>query len=338
MSVTRRGAPQIEGELLLSSSPCPIFFPRRARAGFHGHATVMASVLFLSAAAWSGSAWSPLPTPRAASCRLAESPIANVASPSFADLYVSDEVCTALEAIGITKPNVLQAEAIPAIAGRTNLVLGAQTGSGKTLTYLIPVMSAIKADEAAGRMRAKPRRPRAIVLVPTRELALQVHETAKLISHHLKLSVSVVHGGVPDAPQLKRLQNPTDVLVATPGRLIKLMDLGGLYLGDVRHVVMDEVDTMFEAGFGDELERILSITTRDLAADSRQAEAAAQGMRVQHVAVGATHPEKAQALYASALPGAKPMLLEDMHTAPPTLKQEFVTCNGPDAKGRVAAL
>ena len=61
-------------------------------------------------------------------------------------------------------------------------------------------------------------------------------------------------------------------------------------------------------------------------------------MRVQHVAVGATHPEKAQALYASALPGAKPMLLEDMHTAPPTLKQEFVTCNGPDAKVRVAAL
>ena len=83
MSVTRRGAPQIEGELLLSSSPSS---SRRARAGFHGHATVMASVLFLSAAAWSGSAWSPLPTPRAASCRLAESPIANVASPSFADL------------------------------------------------------------------------------------------------------------------------------------------------------------------------------------------------------------------------------------------------------------
>lgn len=89
---------------------------------------------------------------------------------------------------------------------------------------------------------------------------------------------------------------------------------------------------MFEAGFGDELERILAITTRDLAADPRAAEAAAQGMRVQHVAVGATHPEKAKALYATALPGAKPMLLEDMHTAPPTLKQEFVTCNGPDAK------
>ena len=85
--------------------------------------------------------------------------------------------------------------------------------------------------------------------------------------------------GVPDAPQLKRLQNPTDLLVATPGRLVKLMDLGGLYLGDVRHVVMDEVDTMFEAGFGDELERILSITTRDLAADPRQAEAAAQASR-----------------------------------------------------------
>ena len=123
----------------------------------------------------------------------------------FDALNVRPEMIDALSSQGITKPNPLQTRAIPAINGRTDLILGAQTGSGKTLTYLVPVMGAIKADEEVGGVRARPRRPRAIVLVPTRELALQVHDVAKSLSHHIKLSVALVHGGVPDGPQLKRL-------------------------------------------------------------------------------------------------------------------------------------
>ena len=251
---------------------------------------------------------------------------------SFADLYVPESLCAALADLGVHTPNALQTRAIPAISGRADLILGAQTGSGKTLTYLVPVMGAIKDDEQAGNMRAKPRRPRAVVLVPTRELALQVHETAKQLSHHLKLSVSVIHGGVPDAPQLKRLLRPTDVLVATPGRLIKLMEMGGLYLGDVRHVVLDEVDTMFEAGFGPELDKLLSITKRDLSADPRAATLQGAAATVQHLAVGATHPEGALTLYDRWLANARRLMIEGSHSLPPQLRQNFLTCNGPTAK------
>lgn len=268
------------------------------------------------------------------SCRAR--PIVAAAAAAFSELFVGEDMFAALSELGVTKPNELQTRAIPAIAGRENLIIGAQTGSGKTLTYLVPVMEAIKSDEEAGHARAKPKRPRAIVLVPTRELALQVHDVAKSLSHHVKLSVSIIHGGVPDAPQLKRLQQPTDVLVATPGRLVKLLDLGGLYLGDVRHVVLDEVDTMFEAGFGPELDKILGITTRDLSSDQRaQALLGAAGgatPQVQHLAVGATHPEGALLLYKKWLSSARAMMLEGSHTLPPQLRQNFLTCNGPTAK------
>ena len=253
------------------------------------------------------------------------------AATSFADLNVRPEMVEALEAAGVSSPNALQAQAIPEINGRMDLILGAQTGSGKTFTYLVPTMCAIKADEDAGAARAKPRRPRAIILVPTRELALQVHDVAKKLAHHVKLSVAVIHGGVPDGPQLKRLSSfPVDILVATPGRLVKLMGLNGLYLGDVRHVVLDEVDTMFEAGFGPELDAVLKVTTRDLSADPR---AAANGMGcVQHLAVGATHPEGARVLYRKWLGEARSVMVDGSHSLPPQLRQNFLTCNGPDAK------
>ena len=271
----------------------------------------------------------PLAQPRVPH-RRAPAPAA-VAS-SFAELGLRGELCDALEEVGITEPNDLQRRVMPALAGRADVLIGARTGSGKTLAYLLPIMQTLRTDEEQGGSRARARRPRALVLLPTRELALQVRDVARSLCRPLKISVAAVHGGVPEGSQKRMLEQPVDLLVATPGRLLQHLDKNHVYFGDVRHVVIDEVDTMFEAGFGDELERILSITTRDLSADSRAAEAAAQGMRVQHVAVGATHPEKAKALYATALPGAKQMLLEDMHTAPPTLKQEFVTCNGPDAK------
>ena len=134
---------------------------------------------------------------------------------------------------------------------------------------------------------------------------------------------------MPDAPQLRRLAHfPVDLLVATPGCLVKLMEAGGLYLGDVRHVVLDEVDTMFDAGFGPELDAVLKITTRDLAADPR-----ARGTGcVQHLAVGATHPEGARVLYQRWLGQARSLMVAGSHSLPPQLRQHFLTCNGPDTK------
>ena len=268
----------------------------------------------------------PLPAVhRAAPVTCAAAP--DVATESqFAALGLHPELCAAVAGVGVSKPNALQQLAIPAVLGREDLIIGAQTGSGKTLTYLVPTMQIIKDDEAGS--RARPRRPRGIVLLPTRELALQVHGVAKALSHHAKLSVQVVHGGVPDGPQRKKLERPVDLLVATPGRLLKLMEGGALFLGDVRHVVLDEVDTMFEAGFGPELDAILKVTTRDLSADARADASSA----VQHLAVGATHPESALELYDKWLRGARRLMIEGSHSVPPQLRQHFLTCNGPNAK------
>uniref|UniRef100_A0A7S0ITF9 ATP-dependent RNA helicase n=1 Tax=Calcidiscus leptoporus TaxID=127549 RepID=A0A7S0ITF9_9EUKA len=242
--------------------------------------------------------------------------------------------------MGVTEPNAMQVQAVPALSGGADLLLGAQTGSGKTLTYLVPIMQRLKADEEAIGARALPRRPRALVLLPTRELALQVQEVGRCIGKRARLSVAVVHGGVPEGPQKRQFEYPVDLLVATPGRLLQLLSKGGVYLGDVRQVVIDEVDTMFEAGFGDELDRILRITTRDLSADPRAAAASkAPGgglLRVQHVAVGATHPKSALVLYERRLAGAKRLMIEGVHSVPPTLQQRFISCKGPD--GKVAEL
>jgi len=292
------------------------------------------SVVFLAYVLGPAPAPRPLPPSRAASPRCA--------AETFEELGVRAEICEALAADGITAPNALQSRAIPTLAGRADVLVGAQTGSGKTLAYLVPVMQTLKCDEERSGSRARPKRPRALVLLPTRELAYQVRDVAKSIAHRLKLSVGLVHGGTLEAPQRRALEAPTDVLVATPGRLLQHLDRGAVYLGDVRHVVVDEVDTMFAAGFGAELDRVLAITTRDLAADEAVAarrvagggdgDAAAAAPRVQHVAVGATHPAAAAELYERHLSEAKRLYVEGTHSLPKSLRQEFLPCAGPDAK------
>ncbi|KAL1503692.1 hypothetical protein AB1Y20_012165 [Prymnesium parvum] len=253
-------------------------------------------------------------------------PIVCVAG-GFGALGVREDVTDALATLGITAPNELQSKAIPILAGRASVILGAQTGSGKTLTYLLPIMQNLKIDEEARGGRGRPRRPHAIVLLPTRELSLQVRDVSRSLSKQLKLSVASIHGGVPDGPQKRQLDMPIDLLVATPGRLVHHLERGNVFLGSVRYVVLDEVDTMFEAGFGGELDQILSITTRNVSADKRTE----GGQRVQHLAVGATHPEAALALYKRWLSGAQQLLLANHHSLPATLDQRFISCSA-DAK------
>lgn len=292
-------------------------------------AAVLLSACAVGPREWGGMrAWAP---------SRARSPVCNAAS--FAELGLREETIAALRSLGVEKPNQLQTQAMPALGGRGDLIIGAQTGSGKTLTYLVPIMQTLKSDEEAAGSRARPKRPRALVLVPTRELALQVQEVGRTLGQELRLSVKVVHGGTPVAPQGRQLELPVDLLVATPGRLLQLLEKNMVYLGDVRHVIIDEVDTMFEAGFGEELDRLLAITTRDLSADIRAAADAAisrTAARVQHVAVGATHPAAALALYERRLGSAKRMMVRGTHSVPPQLVQNFITCKGSD--GKVQAL
>lgn len=165
-------------------------------------------------------------------------------------------------------PTAVQRMAIPQLLGsdgseRSNgLAFAAATGSGKTLAYLLPVVQALKGQELLHDsdvdVLRRPKRPRALVLAPTRELAVQIRSVLKVLSHKAKISSESLIGGEDHGRQRKRLEGrPVDVLVATPGRLVKHLDAGHVYLGSVTHVVLDEVDTMLEQGFQPDVARVL---------------------------------------------------------------------------------
>ena len=173
-------------------------------------------------------------------------------------------------------PTKQQSASIPPVR---SVAFAAATGSGKTLSYLLPVIQSLRAQEmmaltesstsnstsvnkalsmeALSRLR-RPRRPRAVVLAPTRELARQILSVLKSVGHSCKISSELLVGGADYGTQRKRLNNrPVDILVATPGRLVKHRDAGDLFLGSCRHVIIDEMDTMLEQGFQNDIGRLL---------------------------------------------------------------------------------
>ncbi len=168
---------------------------------------------------------------------------------TFADLGVSADLCEALESRGITEPFAIQTIAIPdALAGRD--VCGkAKTGSGKTLAFGIPVLEQID--------KAEPRRPHAIALVPTRELAVQVAEELGPLGDASDLSVAPVYGGANIERQITKLEKGIDFVVATPGRMIDLVERKAVDLSALTHVVVDEADRMADMGFLPQVEWLL---------------------------------------------------------------------------------
>ncbi|WP_113913296.1 DEAD/DEAH box helicase [Roseovarius dicentrarchi] len=172
----------------------------------------------------------------------------------FSDLNLNPKVLKAVEETGYTMPTPIQAGAIPpALAGRD--VLGiAQTGTGKTAGFVLPMLSLL----ARGRARA--RMPRSLVLCPTRELAAQVAENFDTYSKHLKLTKALLIGGVSFKEQDKLIDKGVDVLIATPGRLLDHFERGKLLLTGVQIMVVDEADRMLDMGFIPDIERIFSLT------------------------------------------------------------------------------
>ncbi len=172
----------------------------------------------------------------------------------FSDLNLNPKVLKAIEEAGYTEPTPIQAGAIPpALEGRD--VLGiAQTGTGKTASFTLPMLSLL----ARGRARA--RMPRSLVLCPTRELAAQVAENFDTYSKHLKLTKALLIGGVSFKEQDKLIDKGVDVLIATPGRLLDHFERGKLLLTGVQIMVVDEADRMLDMGFIPDIERIFSLT------------------------------------------------------------------------------
>jgi superfamily II DNA/RNA helicase len=174
----------------------------------------------------------------------------------FADLGVPALLVAALAAQGIHTPFPIQAASLPdSLAGRDVLGRG-RTGGGKTIAFAVPTVAALV---ASGRRRA-PRRPRALVLVPTRELAGQVAATVTPLAKAVGLRVTTVYGGVSQGPQVAALRSGVDVLVACPGRLEDLIGQGECHLSDVEVTVLDEADHMADLGFLPAVRRILDLT------------------------------------------------------------------------------
>ena len=177
---------------------------------------------------------------------------------SFDSLGLIDPLRRAVSGAGYETPTPIQSKAIPhLLAGRD--VLGcAQTGTGKTAAFALPIL-----DRLARTKRATEKRgPRALVLAPTRELALQIAESFQTYGRHLSISTAVVFGGVGQGPQVEAFRRNTDVIVATPGRLIDLMGQGYAKFEALETLVLDEADRMLDMGFIDPIRRIIAVLPR----------------------------------------------------------------------------
>ena len=173
---------------------------------------------------------------------------------SFEDLGLSPALVRALAEIGYATPTPIQSEAIPLALAGHDLLGGAQTGTGKTAAFVLPMLDRLAASATPG----APRKIRALVLTPTRELAVQVHDSIKTYGKHAKVASTCIYGGAGMVPQIDAMRRGVDVLVATPGRLIDHMERGTARLGEVELLVLDEADRMLDMGFLPAIQRILN--------------------------------------------------------------------------------
>ena len=178
---------------------------------------------------------------------------------TFADLGLAEPLLRALNAANYTHPTPIQARTIPALLQGRDVLGIAQTGTGKTAAFALPVLQHL----AQSNERAQPRSPRALVLAPTRELAVQIARSFDTYGRGLGLKLATVVGGLGYGRQIETLARGVDILVATPGRLLDLVDRGNVKLGHVTFFVLDEADRMFDMGFIRDVRRIASSVSKN---------------------------------------------------------------------------
>ncbi|MDB6047924.1 MAG: rhlE 1 [Pseudomonas sp.] len=178
---------------------------------------------------------------------------------SFASLGLSEALVSAIEAAGYTQPTPVQQRAIPAVLQGRDLMVAAQTGTGKTGGFALPILERLFPNGHPDKsQRHGPRQPRVLVLTPTRELAAQVHDSFKVYAKNLKFVSAVIFGGVGTNPQVQAMARGVDVLVACPGRLLDLAGQGSVDLSHVEILVLDEADRMLDMGFVHDVKKVLA--------------------------------------------------------------------------------
>jgi len=179
---------------------------------------------------------------------------------SFSTLGLSDAIVRAVAETGYTTPTPIQQQAIPAVLNGGDLLAGAQTGTGKTAGFTLPVLHRLSTDANGIKLtsNSSARPIRALILTPTRELAAQVEESVRTYGKHTKLNSAVIFGGVGINPQIKQLKHGVDILVATPGRLLDHMVQGTVDLSKIEILILDEADRMLDMGFIRDIRKVLA--------------------------------------------------------------------------------
>jgi ATP-dependent RNA helicase RhlE len=177
---------------------------------------------------------------------------------SFDSLGLSPELLKTVKQVGFTTPTPIQTKAIPEALAGHDLIGIAQTGTGKTAAFALPLLQTL--SSGPGRMD---RRPRALILAPTRELAAQIEEAVRALSAGSKLRIAVIFGGVGEQPQIQALRRGVDVLIATPGRLLDLAGQRHADLSAVRYAVLDEADRMLDMGFLPQIRKVISLIPKE---------------------------------------------------------------------------
>lgn len=177
---------------------------------------------------------------------------------SFETLGLGADILRAIADEGYSTPTPIQLQAIPAVLKGGDILAGAQTGTGKTAGFTLPLLE--KLSQNAQPTQTQGRRPvRALILTPTRELAAQVYESVRTYGKYLSLRATVVFGGVSINPQMMKLRGGVDILVATPGRLLDLVNQNAVSLKNVEHLILDEADRMLDMGFIHDIKKVLAL-------------------------------------------------------------------------------
>lgn len=177
---------------------------------------------------------------------------------TFESLGLSTALVKAVEKKGYTEPSPIQQKAIPLILDGKDVLASAQTGTGKTAGFTLPMLHKLVAEN-----KWKRRPIRALILTPTRELAAQVYDNVREYSEYLNIKSMVIFGGVNQKPQVRALRDGVDVLVATPGRLLDLQSQGALSLGKIEFLVLDEADRMLDMGFLRDIKKVLELVPKE---------------------------------------------------------------------------
>ena len=223
---------------------------------------------------------------------------------TFTDLGLIAPLLKAIQEQGYTKPTPVQAQAIPYILQGRDMLAGAQTGTGKTAGFTLPLLQLLSKNKPA----SPKRKVRALILTPTRELAAQVGESVRLYGKHLPFKSTVVFGGVGINPQIKTLAGGVDILVATPGRLMDLVGQKALDLSGVEFFVLDEADRMLDMGFIRDIRRVIELLPK----------------KRQNLLFSATYSDEIKALASSLLNNPAEVEVARRNTSSELVKQSVV--------------